>query len=648
MCGIAGIWTFERCDLNKIIDAMNSALFHRGPDSDGKFIDVNVGLALGHTRLSIIDLSVAASQPMCSTCGRYRLIFNGEIYNYQQLRRELSGQTFETTSDTEVLLKLICIFGLEKSLQKCSGMFAIALWDSLTKTLYIARDRFGEKPLYYGIVDNCFVFASELKAIRTLSNWKRELNMQAIQKYVSLGYIPAPLSIYAGISKLVPGTIVPIKQANGEFNIGELKNYWSIIDQARTGTSNQTMLSVENTVEMLDVKLQASVQNSLAADVPLGAYLSSGVDSSTVVAIAQSKLSTPLKTFTIGNRDKLYDEAPEAEKIANFLKTEHITMYLEEDDYISAVEKLNDIYDEPFSDSSQIPTYLISKLARQHVTVALSGDGGDELFYGYNRYKLAKKLFYLNETIPKPIRSYCLGILRSVKLQNIPILRYLYLDQIQKYGRVTSYEQKIDKLAQVSELDDAKSIYNFLQQVEPASSQVLLNKNPLKDFTSINTDWLPELSFQENMMLADQQLYLPDDILTKVDRASMHVGLETRVPLLDFELVSLIWSIPQEYKEMGSSNKWLLRQVSSRYLPENYLVRKKKGFSIPIDKWIRGPLLEKIKFLLHKDKLIDEGYFNVPLIHQRLDEHIRCEKNWGTFLWMVFMFELWLENEKYN
>ena len=619
MCGISGLVISPKSNisLEEYGNRMVEALRHRGPDSHGIWIDQNQGLLLVHNRLAIQDLSEHGHQPMWSQSGRFCIVFNGEIYNFKNLAQQLQvcGYTFTGHSDTEVLLCAIEEWGIDGAVQRCVGMFAFALWDTTKRTLSLCRDRLGEKPLYYGWVGNCFYFASELHAIEAIiPNGLLEIDSSGLKKYLQYGYITAPHSIYKGIFKLVPGTILscPLKKMfdlsifSPCADTGSLspKTFWSVKEAANRGLGNQ-ITSEEQAIEELDSLLSKTIKLQSIADVGVGVFLSGGIDSSAVAAIAQSKAANKIKTFSIGFSEKEYDESEFASKVASHLGTDHSTLNVSMHDAQEVVPHLHSIFDEPFSDSSQIPTYIVSKLAHSEVTVCLSGDGGDELFAGYNRYistdRVWKKLSYL----PRPIRN------GAGKLLSTPspafwdsIYNKLYSSRQNKMEQQKLVGLKLQKLAGLMQKRDLMEGYDYLLSYWN-NPDYLISAELNEPFTCLKSGFPDTDNFINKAMYLDQVGYLQGDNLTKVDRASMAVSLETRLPLLSHEIVELAWRIPVDMKVRQGISKWVLKQVLFKYVPPKLIERPKMGFSVPVAKWLRGDLrdwAEDLLGLLHKDK----------------------------------------------
>ncbi|MBF0344360.1 MAG: asparagine synthase (glutamine-hydrolyzing) [Nitrospirae bacterium] len=637
MCGISGFIDFSHqikaVDYAGIIMRMSDAVIHRGPDDSGVWIDIEAGIAIGHRRLSIIDLSDAGRQPMKSQSGRHIITFNGEIYNYQEIRRELGHHTkWQGHSDTEVVLSAIERWGIEEAVKKFTGMFAFALWDRDTKTLHIVRDRFGEKPLYYGWAGNCFLFASELKSLRLHPAWINEIDRDAVSLYLRYNYIPAPYSIYKNIRKLLPATILRIQVSNlrpGRFNAPIA--YWSVIDTACDGVSNPFTGSEYEATQHLETILTKSIRQQMIADVPLGAFLSGGVDSSTIVALMQKQSSRPVKTFTIGFHEMPYNEAHYAKSVAQHLGTDHTELYLGHTDVFNVIAKLPYLYDEPFSDSSQIPSYLISLLAKRYVSVSLSGDGGDELFGGYNRYFMVRRIWNKICRLPFWLRS------TLARLLTIPSPTMF------KHARV--YDN-LYKLSEVMASKDPDDVYLRLVSHWKQPETVAIGAKEPSTILNDHKQCRRISDFTQRMMFCDQMMYLPDDILVKIDRAAMGVSLETRVPFLDHRLAEFTWKLPLSMKIRNGQSKWLLRQMLYKYVPKKLIERPKMGFGVPVDSWLRGHLREWTENLLDEKRLREEGFFSPAPIRRKWTEHLSCKKNWQYLIWNVLMFQLWLDTQR--
>ncbi len=640
MCGFVGF--FGGASLNGHLDnqamlkRMADTIANRGPDDAGYWSDVNHRIGLGHRRLSIVDLSSAGHQPMLSASGRYVIVFNGEIYNHLLLRVALEdvGQapTWRGYSDTETLLAGFDAWGIQHTVERAVGMFAFAVWDRHTHRLTLARDRIGEKPLYYGWQgqgnDAVFLFGSELKALRAHPAFENKINRGALCLQLRHNYIPAPYSIYEGIAKLSPGNLLSVSMQQRE---PLLRTYWSGVQAIKSGVANPFVGSASQAVDELELLLKDAVRQQMMADVPLGAFLSGGVDSSTVVALMQAQSSRPIKTFTIGFHEEGFNEAKHAKLVAKHLGTDHTELYVTPKQAMEVIPRLPTLYDEPFSDSSQIPTFLVSQLARQHVTVSLSGDAGDELFCGYNRYQLTAKLWRKFSVVPLPLRKLVAQGLASVASHAWSEIAGALGDKLHKGAGVLA-SHSIDDLylGLVSHWCDPAVV--VIDGFEP--STLLTGNAP-------NLSSLDEV---QRMMALDMLTYLPDDILTKVDRAGMGVSLETRVPFLDHRVVEFAWRLPQSMKLRDGQTKWALRQVLYRHVPKKLIERPKMGFGVPIGDWLRGPLRDWAESLLGEARLQREGYFHSVLIRKKWIEHLSGQRNWAYHLWDILMFQMWLEN----
>jgi asparagine synthase (glutamine-hydrolysing) len=641
MCGITGYWG-GHCE-SEIARHMSCALVNRGPDGSGVWTDKEKKISLAHSRLSIVELSPAGAQPMISPCGRFVLVFNGEIYNHRDVRKQLGIEcgvlSWRGQSDTETLLAGLRHWSLEKCLSKLIGMFAFALWDNAERKLVLARDRMGEKPLYYGRMGDVFLFGSELKALRAHPIWQGEVDRDVLALFLRFSYVPTPWSIYRGIFKLPPAHYLTI--TNQGRAVEAPVCYWDLGKVAEHGVKHPIGSSDQLTDE-LDVLLRDAVKRQMAADVPLGAFLSGGYDSTTVAALMQDQSDRPVKTFSIGFHEAGFDEAVHAKKVARHLGTEHSEMYVTPQDAMAVIPKLPSIYDEPFSDVSQIPTYLVSQLARKHVTVALSGDGGDELFCGYNRYVSGYGVWKKLRGLPQPARHMMAFLLNHAPSNTLDKWQRLLPIQLQ----ISSLADRLPKLADALAYQDGRSYYQALvSQTKNPAQLVLGATEPETWLSSKNQPDLPGL--QEQMMFWDMMTYLPDDILTKVDRASMAVSLEARVPLLDHRVVEFAWKVPTSLKYRDGQGKWLLRQVLYRYVPKELMDRPKMGFSVPIEHWLRGPLRDWAESLLNGSRLLQEGYLNPLPIRKMWLEHLSGRRNWQYKLWGVLMFQAWLEEQQH-
>lgn len=643
MCGIVGYWD-KRGAETTVVEQMALQIQHRGPDGAGVWLNKAGDLAMAHRRLAIIDLSPAGHQPMNSPCDRYTLVFNGEIYNHPELRIELEqeGGHFDWRghSDTETLLAALRHWGLEKTLQRINGMFAFALWDSEEQALFLARDRMGEKPLYYGNNNGCFFFSSELKSFTTHPHWQAEIDRNAMSLYMRHNYVPAPWSIYQGMNKLAPAHYIVIREAG--LQVSEPRCYWNLAEVVEQGKTQRTGGDSASLVDDLDTLLRDAVHSRMAADVPLGAFLSGGFDSTMVAALMQSQSHQPVKTFTIGFNEQGYNEAVHAKAVARHLGTDHTELYVTPEEAMAVIPQLPTIWDEPFADSSQIPTLLVSELARKHVTVSLSGDGGDELFCGYNRYTQGYQIWHKLQMLPLPIRRL-IGTMMQV-FPGAPV-EYL-LNFLPKRLQIPHLADRLPKLADVVKEASGESYYHRLVSHWKTPDQLVLGATEPKTLFNY-PEQLPALAdFRERMMYLDTLTYLPDDILTKVDRASMAVSLEARVPLLDHRVAEFAWKVPMSLKYKNGKGKWLLREVLYRYVPRELMERPKMGFGVPIDHWLQVPLYDWAESLLDEGRLKNEGFFDPEPIRQMWQEHASGKRRWHYYLWDVLMFQAWLESQK--
>ena len=651
MCGISGfLEPSRRCgnqELQRTVLKMVNTLHHRGPDDVGAWADAETGIALGHRRLSIVDLSPEGHQPMRSVCGRYVISFNGEVYNFKELRRELEdlGYTFRGQSDTEVMLSCISQWGVLPSVRRFNGMFAYALWDRQERELHLVRDRLGEKPLYYGWIGKALVFGSELKALRAHPDFDGEVDRDALTLYFRHNQIPAPYSIYKGISKVLPGTIVSIARTD----VGcspKVTPYWSVQAAPERGLAEPFKGSETEAVDCLEELLKDTVKHRMVADVPLGAFLSGGIDSSMIVALMQAQRERPVQTFTIGFHETGYNEAEHAKAVARHLGTAHTELYITPEAAMAVIPKLPSLYDEPFADSSQIPTFLISELARRNVTVALSGDGGDELFGGYERYFTGLDIWNKVDWMPASARTALAHSLRMLSVPSWDSLFRIIDPVVPKLLRHRNPGDKLHKLAKIIMTGGAEGIYSLLGShwTDP-SSVVIGGSEPLTVLTD-PSHRMDRLQLQERMMYWDMISYLPDDILVKVDRASMGVSLESRVPFLDHRVVEFAWQLPLSMKVRDRCGKWILRQLLNRYVPATLIDRPKMGFGVPIGTWLRGPLREWAEDLMSEKKMRDQGFLAADLIREKWNQQLAGTSNSQYELWDVLMFQAWLEQER--
>lgn len=643
MCGIAGFWQRKRGAGHpvEILQQMGNTLQHRGPDDSGNFYDGRVGVGLAFRRLSILDLSPAGHQPMDSQSGRYTIIFNGEVYNSAEIKADLgAGFPWRGHSDTEVMLAAIERWGLEAAVRKFVGMFAFALWDGQDHKLFLVRDRLGIKPLYYGFVGGDFVFASELKAIREYPGFEAKINPEAVPLFLRHAYVPAPHCIYQGIFKLKQGHILTLQARQEE---PTLSCYWSASAVAEAGVASRVESSDEEVIAELEEKLKEAIRLRMIADVPLGAFLSGGIDSSTVVALMQAQSSRAIKTFTIGFHEDRYNEAAFAKRVAEHLGTNHTELYVTAEEAMATIPLLPRMYDEPFADPSQVPTYLVSKLARSEVTVSLSGDGGDELFGGYIRYFLTASIWKSMKYIPKPMRQAAASLVHAVPPARIDDVYDWVRPVIPAKRRLLAVGDKAHKLAGFWNLAGPQATYmHALTHWIPSEVVPDLHEPETVGQTMQAAAFL--LNMEERMMLTDLVNYLPDDILVKVDRASMAVGLEARVPLLDHRLVEFAWKLPLRCRIRGGTGKWALRQVLYKHVPRELIERPKMGFGVPIDSWLRGPLREWAEDLLSAESLGRRGCFNVPAIRKKWSEHCSGNRNWQYLLWNLLIFQDWFSH----
>lgn len=648
VCGIAGFYSprgVRESDAKSTAIRMLDSIKHRGPNDSGVWLDADAGIALGHRRLSILDLSPSGHQPMLSVSSRYVIAFNGEIYNHQDLRKFVEGaghQYWRGTSDTESLLAIIDNSGLEKAIEKLIGMFAFAIWDRQERRLSLARDRMGEKPLYYGWNNSTLFFASELKAFQANPEFCGSVDADVLPVYLRHGYIPAPWTIWKGIRKLTPGCMVHFSTGA----IGELPEpvpYWSFASAAERGQSVPFQGSDNEAIDLLESHMKEAVASQMVADVPVGAFLSGGIDSSAVVAIMQSQSSRPIKTFTIGFDENGYNEAHHAKAVAAHLGTEHTELYVNSDKAQEIIPKLPFMFDEPFGDSSAIPTYLVSLLAKQQVTVSLSGDGGDELFGGYSHYLNTKteRIWRLARGVPRFFRDPAAGLFQS---HAVSISDFVSRTLLQLTGRRTgeSWSAKISLAASLFRCDSFQDFNRaILSQwsIPPVARPSKKIEYGLSD-AAMNGILDPV----QRMMATDSVAYLPDDILVKVDRAAMSVSLETRVPMLDHRLVELAWRMPYKMKVREGEGKWLLRQVLYRYAPRELFERPKMGFGVPVDEWIRGPLRDWAEELLSERRLKELGMLDPKPIRDRWKQHLLGHHNWRDSLWLVLMWQAWMDS----
>lgn len=643
MCGFTGF--LERSgfsDGEALLRRMADTIVHRGPDSDGYWIDGEAGIALAHRRLAIIDLSPSGHQPMLSHDGRFVLSYNGEIYNHIDLRRELDerGATaWRGHSDTETLLEGFATWGVVGTLERANGMFAFALWDRADRKLYLARDRMGEKPLYYGVQGKTLLFGSELKALRQHPAWQGRIDRDALSLFLRHNYVPGPYSIYDGIRKLPPGHY--LEMAAGDDDLPEPVAYWDIADKARDGREHPFEGSPEDGVDALEALLLDAVGIRMAADVPLGAFLSGGYDSSTVVALMQRQSARPVKTFSIGFSEAEYDEAHHAKRVAKHLGTDHTELYVTPQDALDQIPILPHHWDEPFADSSQIPTLLVSRLARTEVTVSLSGDGGDELFCGYTRYTQGYDVWRRLGRMPRGLRKIASRVLRRTPVGAIDTVMKVAPAKLRRMA----VGDRLLKLADVLDVDRGDDFYRTLvSHSKNPGALVPGAQEPPTILSEADPDWPAAGDFRDRMMYLDMRSYLPDDILVKVDRASMAVSLESRVPLLDHRVVEFALALPLAHKLRNGEAKWPLRQLLYRHVPREMMERAKMGFGVPIEHWLRGPLRDWADDLLAPDKLRREGFLDAYAVSRLWADMRSGRQRTHHHVWDILMFQAWLDS----
>lgn len=647
MCGLAGFLHAARQmgvdEMRYTVSKMTETLSRRGPDDEGCWVDPEAGVALGHRRLAVIDLTAEGRQPMTSVGGRYVIVFNGEIYNFPALRQELKTVNFRGRSDTEVLLAAVESWGMTEAVKRCIGMFAFALWDKEQRKLYLVRDRIGEKPLYYGWMGTDLLFGSELKAFRRHPRFTGRINRQALALYTRHGYVPAPHSIYEGVYKLLPGTILTV--GAGTDPKPEPIPYWCARQAFEAGTVQPFSGTGTEAVEELDQLLRSAVKQQMISDVPLGAFLSGGVDSSTVVALMQTQSGMPVKSFSIGFLEAEYNEAEYALQVARHLGTDHTELYVTPQMAMGVIPRLPELYDEPFADPSQIPTFLLAELARQKVTVSLSGDAGDELFGGYDRYFRGRRIWNRIRWMPRFFRRANSAALRLASPaawdRAFKGIAPCLPDGLSR--RLNG--DKVHSLAEMLMAENPGQVYQYIVSHWKEPSDMVNTPEP-SYYLNDPGKWADLSDFCQLMMYLDLVTYLPDDILVKVDRACMGVSLESRAPFLDHRVVEFALRLPLDLKMRGERGKWLLRQVLYRYVPREIIDRPKMGFALPVDSWLRGPLRGWAEDLLDGGRLRDEGYFNPALVRGKWKEHLEGSRDWQFHLWDVLMFQAWLDTQK--
>ncbi len=643
MCGITGFYKPSGGEENwvNILKNMTDTIQHRGPDSDGHWLDLEAGVALGHRRLAIIDLSPTGYQPMFSASERYVIVFNGEIYNFLDLRRQLEDRptppTFRGTSDTEVMLAAFETWGVQEALRQMVGMFAFALWDQQERQLYLARDRMGEKPLYYGWMGDTFLFGSELKALQAHPAFQGEINREALTLYMRHAYVPGPHCIYKSIYKLPPATTLCLKE---NITVGQLPSpiqYWSLRTTVETQESDPFTGSDTEAIDQLETLIKDAVCRQMIADVPLGAFLSGGIDSSTIVSLMQAQSTRPVRTFSIGFEESGYNEAPYAKKVAAHLGTDHTELYVTPKQTLEVVPRLPTLWDEPFADSSQIPTFLVAQLTRQYVTVSLSGDGGDELFAGYRRYLRSIEMAQAH-TGPAWQRAIIGAAPPKLYGAMARAASSVGIDS------VSSAFRRWQSLARYRHFDPFEDFRHASLSHWQTPEAVVLNAKEPDTILTDRSRWAKVDGLVEQLTYFDMAMYLPDDILTKVDRASMSVSLEARVPFLDHRVVEFSQRLPVSMKIRDGGGKWILRQILHRYVPSELVERPKMGFGVPIDRWLRKELRDWAEDLLHVDRLKNEGFFNAELVHQKWTQHLQGIQKYH--IWDVLMFQAWLDKNQ--
>jgi asparagine synthase (glutamine-hydrolysing) len=608
---------------------MNEALRHRGPDDGGTWVDEQVGIGLANRRLAILDLSASGHQPILSSCGRFVIAYNGEVYNFESIREALrqEGKTFRSQTDTEVIVEACATWGLKKALEQMNGMFAFALWDRKDRTLSLVRDRLGIKPLYYGRFGTTLLFGSELKALVAHPVFRKEIDRDSLALFFRHGYIPSPYTIYKGVRKLPPGHTITLSSASDSL---ESVPYWSA-KSLGDGDTDIGQLSDDEAITQLDTLLRDAVRLQMVSDVPLGAFLSGGIDSSTVVALMQAQSTRRIRTFSIGFVEKGYNEADYASAVARHLGTDHSELYVSPQQILETVNVLPEMYDEPLADTSQIPTYLLSSLTRKHVTVSLSGDGGDELFGGYDHYPQLQRRWKMLRTVPQPVRALGARALRSLLLST----------DVLRQGEDYKVWNGLRNVPGILESRSPELLsHQCLSHWRVPSAVVANSREPATLFTD-EKQWPKTSDSLRRMMYLDLVTYLPDDVLTKLDRASMAVSLEARVPLLDHRVVEFAMQVPSKLKFRNEQGKWLLRQLLQRYVPTKLFDRPKMGFSLPIGAWLRGTLRPWAEELLDEQFNTGSDLLDSGLIRRKWAEHINGNQNWGQQLWNVLMFRAW-------